>query len=521
MSAPHAPAASPNPDERSPRPPIAILVALALGVLLAALDQTIVATALPTVAGDLGGLSDLAWVVTAYLVAETVSMPLYGKLGDVVGRKRVLIVAIVLFLAGSALSGLATSMTELAAFRALQGLGAGGLIVTAMAVIAELVAPRERARYMGLIGGVFAVASVAGPLAGGLLVDQLSWRFIFYVNLPVGAAALAVIAAKLPAAPRRERQPIDVVGAALLTIAAAGTVLVSSWGGAQYAWGSPTILAIGVAAVAAAVAFVAQERRAADPVLPLSLFAGRPFWSAGLSGFLVGMSMFGTVTFLPLYLQIVDGASATAAGLRMLPFVVGAMLANSISGKVISKAERYKPYPVAGAALMVVGMLLLSGLDRGSSPVLAALDMLVIGVGIGLVMQVVILVAQNHAPRRHIGVATSTVTFARSIGATIGVAIFGAIFAARLTIEVASSSPAAQRIAGAGARLDPEQVRALPASVHADVVDAFARALHVTFEVGAGFAAVAVLAVLMLPRALHAGEVEPPSPIGGASPATS
>jgi EmrB/QacA subfamily drug resistance transporter len=503
----------------SNRPALAILLALALGVQLAALDQTIVATALPTVAGDLGGLSDLAWVVTAYLVAETVSMPLYGKLGDVVGRKRVLIVAIGLFLAGSALSGLAASMTELAAFRALQGLGAGGLIVTAMAVIAELVEPRERARYMGMIGGVFAVASVAGPLAGGLLVDQLSWRWIFYVNLPVGAAALAVISAKLPApAPARgERRPVDVVGAALLTAAAASVVLVSSWGGTQYAWDSPTILALGAVAVAALVAFVAQERRAVDPVLPLSLFAARPFWSAGLSGLLVGMSMFGAVTFLPLYLQIVDGASATTAGLRMLPFVIGAMVANAISGKLISKADRYKPYPVAGAGLMVAGMLLLSGLDEHSSAVLAALDMIVIGIGVGLVMQVVILVAQNHAPRQHIGVATSTVTFARSIGATIGVAIFGAIFAARLAIELASSSPAAQRIAGAGARLEPEQVRALPATVRTDVVDAFARALHVTFEVGAAFAAVALLAVLLLPRALHAGGSEVPAGPHGAA----
>jgi EmrB/QacA subfamily drug resistance transporter len=503
----------------STRPPLAILLALALGVLLAALDQTIVATALPTVAGDLGGLSDLAWVVTAYLVAETVSMPLYGKLGDVVGRKRVLIFAISLFLAGSALSGLAASMTELGAFRALQGLGAGGLIVTAMAVIAELVEPRQRAKYMGMIGGVFAVASVAGPLAGGLLVDQLSWRWIFYVNLPVGAAALAVISAKLPAAARAARRPIDVVGAALLTAAAASTVLVASWGGAQYAWGSPAILALGAVAIVTAGGFVRQERRAADPVLPLSLFAARPFWSAGLSGFLVGMAMFGAVTFLPLYLQIVDGASATTAGLRMLPFVVGAMLANSISGKLISKAERYKPYPVAGAGLMMAGLLVLSRVDRGTSAVLVALDMVVIGIGIGLVMQVVILVAQNHAPRRHIGVATSTVTFARSIGATIGVAIFGAIFASRLGIELASSSPAAQRIAGAGARLDPEQVRALPASVHTDVIDAFTRALHVTFEVGAAFGAVALLAVLLLPRALHAGEEESAGALSGAGAA--
>src|SRR3954462_2244086 len=255
------------PNERTiamtSRPPISILLALTLGVLLAALDQTIVATALPTVAGDLGGLTDLAWVVTAYLVAETVSTPLYGKLGDVIGRKRVLTGAIVVFLTGSALAGLSQSMLELILFRALQGLGAGGLIVTAMAVIADLVPPRERARYMGMIGGVFAVASVAGPLLGGLFVDQLSWRWVFYVNLPVGAAALAVIASKLPASPRRERLPVDVAGAILLTVAAASTVLVTSWGGSQYAWDSPAIVALAVAAVLATVGFVGRERPAA------------------------------------------------------------------------------------------------------------------------------------------------------------------------------------------------------------------------------------------------------------------
>jgi EmrB/QacA subfamily drug resistance transporter len=500
------PASHAAPSEEGGRPPVAILLALGLGVLLAALDQTIVATALPTVAGDLGGLTHLAWVVTAYLVAETVSMPLYGKLGDVVGRKRVLMTAIGLFLAGSALSGLAGSMLELALFRALQGLGAGGLIVTAMAVIADLVPPRERARYMGLIGGVFAVASVAGPLLGGLLVDQLSWRWVFYVNLPVGAAALAVIARQLPASPRAERRPIDVLGAALLTVTAAGVVLVCSWGGAQYAWDSPAILVLAAVALAALAAFVARERRAADPVLPLELFRIRAFSAAGLSGFLVGMSMFGAITFLPLYLQIVDGTSATEAGLRMLPFVAGSLIASALSGRVISRARRYKPYPVAGAGLMVAGLLLLSGLDQRSSDVLAAADMLLVGIGIGLVMQVVILVAQNHAPRRHMGVATSTATFGRSIGASIGVAIFGAIFAARLTTELSSLGPSAQRVAGAGAHLDPEQVRALPPDLRQEVIGAFTASLHVTFTVAAAVAAAAVVAVMLLPRSLQPGE---------------
>ena len=491
----------------STRPPLAILLALALGVLLAALDQTIVATALPTVAGDLGGLADLAWVVTAYLVAETVSTPLYGTLGDVIGRKRVLMAAIVLFLTGSALSGLAGSMLELVLFRALQGLGAGGLIVTAMAVIGDLVAPRERARYMGMIGGVFAVASVAGPLLGGLLVDALSWRWVFYVNLPVGTAALFVIAAKLPGTARAERQPVDALGAVLLTAAASAIVLVTSWGGTEYAWDSPTILAMAAVAVAALGGFLVQERRAADPVVPLRLFANRAFSAAGLSAFMVGMAMFGAITFLPLYLQVVDGASATVAGLRMLPVVTGALLASTISGRLISTAERYKPYPVAGALLMATGLLLLSGLDERSSDVLAAVYMLILGLGVGLVMQVVILVAQNNAPRRHIGVATSTATFSRAIGASIGVALFGAIFATRLSSELASLGPAGERIGAAGARLDPGRMQALPASVKPQVVDAFASALHGTFLVGAGFALVGVVAVMLLPRAL-----QPPTP---------
>src|SRR5215213_5708378 len=501
-------------------PPIAILGALALGVLLAALDQTIVATALPTVAGELGGLSQLAWVVTAYLVAETVSMPLYGKLGDVIGRKPVLMGAITLFLTGSALCGLSTSMLELSLFRALQGLGAGGLIVTAMAVLADLVPPRERARYMGGIGGVFAVASIAGPLLGGLFVDQLSWRWVFYVNLPVGAAALTVIATKLPRRERAERKPVDVIGAVSLTAAATALVLVCSWGGTKYGWGSPTILTLAAVAVVALAAFVAQERRAADPVLPLELFRGRAFSAAAGSGFLVGMSMFGAITFLPLYLQVVDGASATEAGLRMLPFVVGSLIAATISGKVTSKAERYKPFPIAGAALMVTGLLLLSRLDRHSSDVLTAFDMLVVGVGIGLVMQTVILVAQNHAPRRYMGVATSTATFGRSIGASIGVAILGAIFASRLSSELSALGGPARGIAGSGAQLDPDRVHALPATVQPGVIDAFTSALGLTLTVGAAFGAAALAAVTLLPRRLtpeeDAGER---APTGAASAA--
>jgi len=502
------------------RPPIAILVALALGVLLAALDQTIVATALPTVAGDLGGLTDIAWVVTAYLVAETVSMPLYGKLGDVVGRKPVLIGAISLFLTGSALSGLATSMLELSLFRAVQGLGAGGLIVTAMAVIADLVPPRERARYMGMIGGVFAVASIAGPLLGGLLVDQLSWRWVFYVNLPVGAAALTVIATRLPRAERGERKPLDVRGGALLSAAATALVLVCSWGGTKYAWDSPVIVVLGIVGAAALGRFIAAERRAADPVLPLELFKLPAFRAAASSGFLVGMSMFGLVTFLPLYLQVVDGASATEAGLRMLPFVLGSLVASVISGKVTSKAVRYKPFPVAGAALMTLGVVMLAQLDANSSDVVTAIDMLVVGVGIGLVMQTVILVAQNHSPRRYMGVATSTATFGRSIGASIGVAILGAVFASRLSSELSALGPQADGVAGAGAQLDPDRVHALPASIQPGVIDAFTSALGTTLTVGAAFSAAALAAVMLLPRSLAPEEENGGAPATGAATAS-
>jgi EmrB/QacA subfamily drug resistance transporter len=483
-------------------PPRPLLLALGLAVLLAALDQTIVATALPTIAGELGGLTQLAWVVTSYLLASTVSTPLYGKLGDVAGRKPVLLGAIVVFLAGSLLAGAATSMLELVLLRALQGLGAGGLIVTAMAVLADVTPPAQRARYMGLIGGVFAVASVAGPLLGGLFVDHLSWRWVFYANLPVGGAALFVIATRLERAPRRDRRPVDLLGAGLLSAAASCLVLVTSWGGTVHAWGSPTILALATAGLAAAVAFVAQERRAPDPVLPLSLFASRAFSVANATGFFVGVAMFGAVTFLPLYLQVVGGASATEAGLRLLPFVAGSLLASAISGRAISRGGRYKAFPVIGAALMTLGMLMLSRLGAGTAPAVAAADMLVVGVGIGLVMQVVILIAQSSAAQRDIGVATSTATLSRSIGASLGVALFGAMFASRLADGLGALPPAARALATGGVRLDPAQVRALPPGIRPAVLDAFASALGHTFLLGAALCGIALASALLLPGSM-------------------
>src|SRR4051794_21096399 len=502
----------------APGPPRPILVALGLAVLLAALDQTIVATALPTIAGDLGGLTDLGWVVTAYLLAATVSTPLYGKLGDVVGRKPVLLGAIAVFLAGSALAGLAQSMLALVLLRALQGLGAGGLIVLALAVLADVTPPAQRARYMGLVGGVFAVASVAGPLLGGLLVDQLSWRWGFEVNLPVGALALVVIAARLEPSPRAERPPLDLAGAALLSAAASCIVLVPAWGGTTYAWTSATPLALAAGGVAALVAFVARERRAPDPVLPLRLFADRTFAVANATGFLVGIAMFGTITFLPLYLQVVRGAGATEAGLRLLPFVVGSLLASTISGRVISRVGRYKAFPVAGAALMLTGMVGFSRLSADTPAAVAALGMLVVGIGMGLVMQVVVLIAQAAAPRRDMGVATSTAALSRSIGASIGVAVFGSMFAARLSDALQALPAGARAVARGGAHLDPEQVRALPAALRPDVLDAFSQALGHTFAAGAVAAALALVAAVVLPGSLALGAPPRSAPGRAATP---
>src|SRR5690348_10511598 len=419
-----------------------VFAALMLGMLLAALDQTIVSTALPTIVGDLGGVSHLSWVVTSYLLASTISTPLYGKLGDMYGRKGWFQFAIVIFLAGSALSGASQSMTELVLFRALQGLGAGGLMVGAQAIIGDLVPPRDRGRYMGLMGSVFAFASVVGPLLGGFFVDALSWRWVFYVNLPIGVVALVVTATRLHLPPReRSQHRVDYLGSALLAAGATSLILLTTWGGNQYAWNSATIIGLGIAGVTLLVLFVFQERRAREPVIPLTLFRSGPFSVVSGVSFLVGLAMFGALTFLPLFLQVVDGASPTGSGLLMLPLMAGLLTASILSGRLITRIGRYKVFPVVGAAIITVGMYLLSLLHVDTTRVTSSLYMLVIGVGIGTVMPVLVLVAQNAAPPRDMGAATSTATFFRSIGGSAGVAVFGAIFAARLGTEIAKLVP--------------------------------------------------------------------------------
>jgi EmrB/QacA subfamily drug resistance transporter len=467
-----------------------VFAALMLGMFLAALDQTIVSTALPTIVGDLGGLNHLSWVVTSYLLASTVSTPIYGKLGDMYGRKPVFLGAILIFLAGSMLAGLSQSLGELIGFRALQGAGAGGLMVSAQAIIADIVPPRQRGRYMGLIGSVFAVASVAGPLLGGFFVDQLSWRWVFYVNMPVGALAILIVIFRLHLHVPTTRHRIDYLGAALLTGGVGALILLTSWGGSQYRWGSPTIVGLGIGGVALLAAFIWQERRAVEPIVPLTLFRSSVFNVSSAMGATIGMAMFGAIVFIPLYLQLVYGASATGSGLRMIPLMVGLLTAAIASGRTISRIGRYRMFPIAGTAVLVVGMFLLSRLDLGTPPWIASVYMLVVGIGIGLVMQVLVLVVQNDAEPRNIGVATATATFFRSVGGSFGVAIFGAIFAARLSHELAHLPQGVVAHLGADVHMSPAQVRHLSPTVHADFLQAFANALHGVFLWGLAFAVI-------------------------------
>jgi EmrB/QacA subfamily drug resistance transporter len=470
-----------------------------LVMLLAALDSTIVATALPTIVGDLGGLERLSWVTSAYLLAQTAVTPLYGKLGDQLGRKRILQSAVVLFLVGSGLCGLAQSMTELIAFRAVQGLGAGGLIVLVQATVGDIVSPRERGRYQGLFGAVFGVASVAGPLLGGVIVEHLSWRWIFYVNLPIGLLALGVIATTLPAASVRSRPAIDYLGAGVLAGALSAIVLVASLGGTTWAWGSAQTVLVAIVGVLLLGVFLAVERRAREPVLPISVLRDEVFRIAGLLSLIVGFALFGSVTFLPLFFQTVFHSSPTGAGLRLIPLMGGLVLTSVASGRLISRTGRYKAFPVVGTAVMTVGLLLLARLDVTTGAVAADLYLLVLGLGLGMVMQVLVLAVQNAMDYSVLGAATSGVTLARGIGGSIGAAVFGTIFSSRLRADLHDvlGGPLGAQIAGGG-RLTGAQVGSLPPAGRLAYENAYVHALRPVFLVAAGVGAVGFLLSLRL-----------------------
>jgi EmrB/QacA subfamily drug resistance transporter len=472
------------------------------------LDNMIVGTAMPRIVGELGGLSHLSWVVTAYVLGATVSTPIWGKVGDLYGRKGIFLGSIVLFMIGSALCGMAGSdmlggpadgMTELIAFRAIQGLGAGGLMVNAFAIIGDLVPPRERGRYQGIMAAIMSLAMIAGPLVGGFITDHLSWRWAFYVNLPLGAAALVLLALKLHLPRHRTEHRIDWPGAGLLAVGITALVLITTWGGNEYDWDSPQIIGLAVLGGVSLLLFGIVERRAAEPILPLNLFANRNFSLISGIGFLLGFAMFGAINFLPLYQQTVQGASATNSGLLLLPMMGAAMVVSLFVGQAITRTGKYKIFPIIGGVGMTFGMYLLSTQDVDTSRAQTGLFIAVLGLGMGFLMQTTLLIAQNSVEQKDLGVASSAATFFRSIGGSFGVSMFGAVFNHQLIAELtARVGPVGEKLANGGGRVDPAAMKALPPQIHAGLLESLANSIGSVFTWAILFAALVPILALFV-----------------------
>ncbi|MYS14434.1 MDR family MFS transporter [Streptomyces sp. SID4982] len=504
--------AEPEKAEKQPKSVRVVLLALMIAMMLAMLDNMIVGTAMPTIVGDLGGLEHLSWVVTGYTLATAASTPVWGKIGDMYGRKGAFLGSIVIFLIGSALSGMAQGMGELIAFRAVQGLGAGGLMVGVMAIIGDLIPPRERGKYQGMMAGVMALAMIGGPLVGGTITDNWGWRWSFYINLPLGAVALALVSAVLHLPKKRAKAGIDYLGVTLLTVGITAIVLVTTWGGTEYAWTSARIMELTALGVVSLVGFVFWQTKAAAPVVPLHIFKSRNFTLMSLIGFITGFVMFGATLFLPLYQQAVQGASATNSGLLLLP-MLGAMLVTSmVAGRVTTGSGRYKVFPVAGGALMIIGLYLMSTMDTETTRLTSGIYMAVVGAGMGCLMQVTMLVAQNSVEMKDMGVASSSATLFRTLGSSFGVAVMGALFNNRVQDVMTERAGALGKgITEKSAQLDAASLAKLPVAAREAYQHAVSAGTHSAFLLGSAIAVVVLVAAVFVKEVPLRGGPQKPS----------